>query len=350
MGSDVAGRESLTQQDTRRSRRLQRHWNALGLAISFSIITLVTWTVACVLCFKPINFATYHDHTEKYDKYHYEVNDWARKVTKTLLSLLAAMSIPVSSSVCAKATAVYCQKHSSEQKKILTMRQTLALADKGWSDLKILAKSIWPSGGPRTGSFLLFISGFLCGLGRTPSLVVEDSAKVLSLGLLIPALQGALLDTVHLTVSVSKAMNGPIDQDYGPSMDPIGIVQLPVDDLVETVSEAVIAVKSSDLQPNLWFDGSENKSMTSFENIAETGYLFYATSFPVGTDTGAVQQAALRLNFSLTCEDISDQAFPASCPGDASFNASYATVDRSGTNLTDYQSPFFTVRVCAPSR
>jgi len=144
---------------------LRKHRCGLWLASSYCVVMLVTWTVTCVLCYKPINFATYHDHQGVYNKRQYEVNEWARRLAKTLMSLLGAVSIPISSSVCAKFAAVYCQMHSHNRHQSLTMRQTLALADKGWSDLRILSHLVRPIEGRRTRSPALSISVLVCTLG-----------------------------------------------------------------------------------------------------------------------------------------------------------------------------------------
>ena len=149
-------------------RGLQTRRIGLWLALSFSTVTVITWTITCIQCYKPINFATYYDQKGTFTKSHYEINEWIRKVAKTAMSLLAAVSIPITSSVCAKAAAVYCQGNYNNPQRRLTMRQTLALADKGWSDLKILSNLIRPTGGCRIASFHLVVSMLVCSLGDVP--------------------------------------------------------------------------------------------------------------------------------------------------------------------------------------
>ena len=147
------------------TRALRRHWRGLWLVLFFSVVTIITWTITCTLCYRSVNFATYYDRTGSYDKRSYEVNDWVRKVVKTAMSLLAAISIPVTSSICAKAAVVYCQKGPDNRRTSLSLRQTLALADRGWSDLRILSKLVRPGNGRRTGSLPLVVSALVCGLG-----------------------------------------------------------------------------------------------------------------------------------------------------------------------------------------
>lgn len=67
-------------------------------------------------------------------------------------------------------------------------------------------------------------------------------------GLLKPALQGVLIDTVHLSVSVYGTVD---DSNLGPSADQQVVVSLALNDLIEVVSKAVIAGRVLDLQPKL---------------------------------------------------------------------------------------------------
>ena len=140
---------------TETARVLKKRRHGLWLGLSFSSITMTTWTITCILCCRPINFLTYYDHEGRYTKRQYEQNDWVRKVVKTVLSILSAGSIPVTSSVCTKAAAAYCQMYSDHYHRSWTMRQTLALADKGWSELGIHRRVIWSDKGVRVRSFPL---------------------------------------------------------------------------------------------------------------------------------------------------------------------------------------------------
>ena len=73
----------------------------------------------------------------------------------------------------------------------------------------------------------------------------------MGLGLVIPALQGAFIDTVHLTVSVFRLSGGSDEVVLGPSVSPARLVLLDPDLLKDAVSEATMVGKSSDLQPRL---------------------------------------------------------------------------------------------------
>lgn len=65
---------------------------------------------------------------------------------------------------------------------------------------------------------------------------------------MIPALQGDLIDTVHMTVSVQENTYG---NGIGSGVNPGAVISMPADVLVEAASETMIAGKLNDVQPNL---------------------------------------------------------------------------------------------------
>ena len=107
----------------------------------------------------------------------------------------------------------------------------------------------------------------------------DEARQLMDLGLIIPALQGALVDSVHLAVSVPAPLywSYPDQVILGTTGDPSDLKVLPSDGLVEAVSEAVIAGAIWDLQPYLWFYGAANSSMATFEKLNETDSQSYVT-------------------------------------------------------------------------
>ncbi len=148
------------------ARGLRRHKSALYIITVYSIVTVVTWTLTCVLSYKPISFATYYDETGRFSDEQYKENDRWRKFAKVMPSLLGAISIPVTSAICAKAAAVYSLRHSRTSVPGVTMGQRLASADKYLLDNGTL-KDLRRSGTDRSiSSPLLISSALLCGLGK----------------------------------------------------------------------------------------------------------------------------------------------------------------------------------------
>lgn len=150
----------------RKARELQRHNLGLWLVLLYSVSTILTWVVTCLLCYRPVNLPTYYDPNSDFTREQYDSNDRWRKLTRVTSALIGSVTIPVTSAICAKAAVVYCQKHSNQHNQMLTMRQMLALADKGWSDIQILLDVMRPSTSRRTRSTLLILSALLCGVGK----------------------------------------------------------------------------------------------------------------------------------------------------------------------------------------
>lgn len=151
---------------TTRTRKLLRRSSGFWLISSYAIVVIISWAFACVLCYKPIAFASYQDQTGKYTRRQFEANDWARKVIKTSIALVGAVSIPITSAICARAVVLYCQTPPRAERKGLTARMTLALADKGWTDFKILLAALHPREGHRIRSPLLTLAVLLSGVGE----------------------------------------------------------------------------------------------------------------------------------------------------------------------------------------
>lgn len=158
------------QKRLRKARKLQRHSVGLWLVLVYSVSTTVTWIITCVLCYRPVTIPTYYDPDSDYTRAQYDSNDLWRRRTKVASALIGSVTIPVTSAICAKAAVVYYQKNSNPHNQMLTMRQMLALADKGWSDIQILLDIMRPSTSRRTRSTLLVTSALLCGVGKNTCL------------------------------------------------------------------------------------------------------------------------------------------------------------------------------------
>ena len=74
----------------------------------------------------------------------------------------------------------------------LTMRQTLALADKGWSDLGVIWDLIHPTGRRRTSSPLLLFSVCLVGIGNNVFLPSSKNSALTGIGKLLYSLSSKL--------------------------------------------------------------------------------------------------------------------------------------------------------------
>ena len=163
-GELLTEKQRLTQDGI--ARELKKHTLALYLILVYAFIAILSWSITCVLSFKPIGVPTYFDQSGNYSQSHYETTDNWRKAASVGQSIVGVISIPVTSAICAKAVAVYCQRKSDTKTPSLSLRQTLALADKGWTDLATLLNVVTPSRSRTTRSPLLMLSAGLVAIGE----------------------------------------------------------------------------------------------------------------------------------------------------------------------------------------
>ena len=145
---------------------LKKHTLALYLILIYALIAILSWSITCVLSFQPIGVPTYFDQSGNYSQSHYETTDNWRKAASVGQSIVGVISIPVTSAICAKAVAVYCQRRSDAKTPSLSLRQMLALADKGWTDFATLLNVVTPSSSRKTRSPLLILSAGLVAIGK----------------------------------------------------------------------------------------------------------------------------------------------------------------------------------------
>ena len=144
----------------------KKHSLALWLILLYAFVAILSWTITCILCYRPIGVPTYFDQLGNYTRSHYETTDNWRKAASVGLSILGVINIPVTSAICAKAAAVYYQRRSDDKAPSLSLRQMLALADKGWSDSATLLDVVRPRTSCRTRSPLLILSAGLVAIGQ----------------------------------------------------------------------------------------------------------------------------------------------------------------------------------------
>ena len=187
-------REAGSGSDPNFAESLERQSWALWLLFLYAIAAVPSWTVICWLSYRPIGISAYDDvrntlFTSFADWKH---SDRFRRAANVGLSIIAAVGIPVTSAICAKATVIYCQMKSKGKPPSLTMRQTIALADKGWSDLGVIWDLIHPTGRRRTRSPLLLFSVFLVGLGNTFFFPFSKKSALTGIGKLLYSLSSKL--------------------------------------------------------------------------------------------------------------------------------------------------------------
>ncbi len=145
---------------------LQKHVLGLWLIVLYGFVAILSWGITCVLCYQPIGVPTYFDQVGNYSRSQYERSEGWRKAADVGNAIIAAIGITVTSAICARAAAVYCQKSSDAKVPGLTLRQMLVLADKGWNDSAVLWDVLRPNTSRKTRSPLLILSAVLVGVGE----------------------------------------------------------------------------------------------------------------------------------------------------------------------------------------
>ena len=191
--------------------------------------------------------------------------------------------------------------------------------------------------------------------------VFDDSCMLSSscIGIAIPSLQEALVQTVHLQVSTSDSIDntGLGVQSNLQFLSAMRASMGNYSKIVQAVTENTVSATLPNSTTLTRLPGSSKPSTANVESSTaswdSTGASFLATPFftsssPVRTDTGQYRVYALRLNSSLQCESIGPSEFPAPCGGSIPFETSYSNVNSLGSSLNSYPNSLYTFRVCLP--
>lgn len=179
------------------------------------------------------------------------------------------------------------------------------------------------------------------------------------IGIAIPSLQEALVQTVHLQVSTSDSIDntGLGIQSNLQFLSAMRASMGNYSKIVRAVTENTVSATLPNSTSFTRLPGSSDPTTANSElsttSWDSTGASFLATPFftsssPVRTDTGQYRVYALRLNSSLQCDSIDPSEFPVPYGGSMQFETSYSNVNSSGSSLNSYSCSLFTFRVCLP--
>ena len=141
---------------------LSRRKLGVWLVLLYGSIAVLSWSITCVLCYHPIGIPTYEDQRGNYSMVQYQRSDGWRRAAAVGNQMVDAVGIPITSAICARAAAAYCQRKSNTGTSSLTLRQMLVVADRGWSGVAVL----WNMLKPRTSSPFLILAAGLVGINK----------------------------------------------------------------------------------------------------------------------------------------------------------------------------------------
>lgn len=171
-----------TYQHSSPSVPLKRSIYIVPLVLLYGGAALYAWVIICILKDRPIGGtgygATAYDEVQNnptdamrrsYPNAHsylaalFTKSESYLRAARVVQSLVSVVTIPLTSAVCSQAAVVYLQRRSEVRR--LTLRQSMALADKGWTDIALLTKLFF-GGWSRYRSSLLLFALFLNVLGE----------------------------------------------------------------------------------------------------------------------------------------------------------------------------------------
>ncbi|KAF7329887.1 hypothetical protein MKEN_00252400 [Mycena kentingensis (nom. inval.)] len=329
---------------------LQTSFTIVIFALVYTTLAVIAWAATCYLSFKPIGANHYGvwvlnaenngwgwTSARAFHSLYEKSENWFR-VARVLAAIVATLTIPVATSVCTRAAVAFHQRSK------LTLRQTMALADRAWIEpstwLRLLIATITGRGS--------FISTFLV------------AALVLNvLGGIIAPLQQIYLSTTTIktpTTPVLILYNVEFKDHFGlraPSFDSGRTTAL--------LRDRLAATEMTDPQAQLWsrnkpcnqleaaLDGTRVLPLfcavaggsSSFGNMTIMNDPFFAQS-PAGFSTGLIRQFLPRINSTARRENITADEFPKGC--DTIVGAFYV---KYAVAATDY--PGFELEACMPA-
>jgi hypothetical protein len=223
-------------------------------------------------------------HSSYPESLNYTPNEAIYRSAMVIRMLIAVITLPWLSAVCASAAVIYVQNQKTANS--LRMRQVTNLADRRWLDIP-LYKDLVFGGWKKHGSTFL-------ALAITLHLIA---------GLTYP-IQSIFLKTK--TIHVPESMKQVATLADLPSLRP----RLLGNDIL-TTRAALSDANALAFQPFLW-QNTSGVQLPILNNILSLNESFYA-QLPDGFNTGVLRQFAPRVNSTATYETVGYSEFPSNC-------------------------------------
>ena len=128
---------------------LKRRRRVLWILAFYIPLLLIPWVVTCVQNYRPISIPSYIGHGGEYTPADYRLNAEWQTAVRVMNSILAILTLPVTSALLAQAAVIHA--HRKRSSKALSLPQLLDLADRGWSDVNIMFKEMQRTSSDRQG-------------------------------------------------------------------------------------------------------------------------------------------------------------------------------------------------------
>ncbi|KAL4879461.1 hypothetical protein BJY04DRAFT_229024 [Aspergillus karnatakaensis] len=312
------------------------------LAVIYAALAIAPWVIICILSFRPITADQYYATPDNYyldakgKQSLYRRNERWYHAARVLQAIAGIITLPLTSAICASAAVIYMQRNQT-----LTLRQTIALADREWMDLPgFFGLKIWK----RYGSTFLYLSILLN-----------------ILGLIISPLQAVFLSTgATKTPTQTNRMSGLFDmtdpEEYyregmGNDGNKViimtrGALQLSTGDEPQRQLWRGANMSCDPLSEHYAADVDYCGSRTTINTMAGLSDPFVA-ELPADFNTGLFRQFAPRINTTAQYDPIPAAEFPENCNEiEGAFFVDYTN----STTVLDPDDPYiWGVQVCMPS-
>ena len=136
---------------------------------------VVPWVLTCILAIRPPSLPSYYNQMGQYGSNLWLVILFWMELIRILNSIASLITVPILSALLAQGAVVYTQRRKLKQ--ALSLRQTFALADRGWSDLPILWNAMFGGESAGTSSKYLWLAAGLLTLSTFDRLESRTAAE-----------------------------------------------------------------------------------------------------------------------------------------------------------------------------
>ncbi|KAL3475121.1 hypothetical protein BJX99DRAFT_165543 [Aspergillus californicus] len=333
----------------------------LYLVTLYSGLAISAWTIQCVLVSRPITAPSYNfrpqtglstmaDCFRRSDQWY--------QAARAITAIVNLFTIPLASTVCSLAAVNYIQ--FGKGRATLTLRQTLALADKGWTNPSTLFRLGNPGLAKKYSSSFLWLAVLVHILGVLIAplqqiLISQETVKVPQPAMYFQNTSRRITDIPRLvddealsfydlgttTAMLRTALESARAIDYhhhlwqGQESECASKA-----DIEHSVFECMSSSVSGDNRTLVL--GGDNSTLVLGGAYRESPDFFLA-QLPAGFNTGMLKQFAPRINSSVHWESIQRHQFPSSCTQGKSFFRNYTRLSPS-----EYGDLGFSVSVCMP--
>ncbi|KAF2787129.1 hypothetical protein K505DRAFT_317237 [Melanomma pulvis-pyrius CBS 109.77] len=311
----LSPRSSITVRERATTTLGRKAWPLLVVAF-YTGIALTAWIFLCILSKRPIWGEKSYYRAENWDSKDYaRVNRKYVKAAHILKSVVALLTIPVTSAICSMAAAGYMQH--GNLRKSLNLRQIIALADQGWISKKILVYLMEAGSLPLYLAFALMIIGIATQIMQE-AFVDQESIK-----------SATYYGGRSIQVKDIPSM-------FDPKLEDSSTVQ------IHQLRSILDSATLKDWDANLWNENVDKyRELTSqalgYMANAESNIPFVA-ELPSNFSTGVIgPQYAPRISSNTSFAEITQDEYNTGCRNETEtggFYAEYKSAGRSAYSLT----------------